>query len=483
MSASVAISAEFKASLGQWLAADEHAAFFASCAQPLKKSIRFNALATCASDHQQLATQAGWQLRAIPWCPEGYWLEGDELATKPPGRQPAHLAGQFYIQEASSMLPVAVMQQLWQQRYGSALPQRVLDMAAAPGSKTTQLAAWLQGQGVLLANEYAASRIKALYTNLSRSGVANALLSHGDGRRLGAALPGWFDAILLDAPCSGEGTVRKDASALAFWQLDAIDELAALQQQLLDSAFAALRPGGLLVYSTCSLNSRENSEQLAAFMARHGEEVELHDLRALWPEINAIHHPDGHLQIWPHRYDAEGFFVAAFSKKGQAAATDFSHCPLPARFPFQPWPAKEQQRWRQWLATELQLQLPDGDYWQRDNAIWLMPEGGRQLASQLTLNRIGLRIGEIHGRELRLDHDAAIAFGKQSGRRIEVSSSQANDYWRGLDLDDDQQRRGDWLLCWQGQPLGLVRAAQGKLRNRLPRDRVRNPDSIREGDD
>ncbi len=479
MSASVAVSAEFRACLSQWLAAEEHPAFFASCAQPLKKSIRFNALATCARNHQQLAAQAGWQLSAIPWCSDGYWLEGEAR----PGNQPAHLAGLFYIQEASSMLPVAVLQQLWQQRHGPTPPLRVLDMAAAPGSKTTQLAAWLQGQGLLLANEYAASRLKALYTNLSRSGVANALLSHGDGRRLGTALPGWFDAILLDAPCSGEGTVRKDPSALAHWQLGAIDELASLQQQLLESAFAALRPGGLLIYSTCSLNSRENSEQLAAFIARHGDEAELHDLRPLWPALSAIHHPHGHLQIWPHRYDAEGFFVAALSKKGDAPAADFSARPLPARFPFQPWPAKEQQRWRQWLADELQLHLPAGDYWQRDNAIWLMPEGGSQLASQLTLNRIGLRIGEIHGRELRLDHDAALALGRSNGRHIAVSTEQAFAFWRGLDLDDDQQRRGDWLISWQGQPLGLVRAAQGKLRNRLPRDRVRNPDSIRDSDE
>lgn len=472
MSAPLPLSSEFSDYLPELLPADQHQPFLAACARPLKKSIRFNSLTTSPADHLAIASNHGWQLTAIPWCSEGYWLANMDGSEVGPGNSLEHVTGRFYIQEASSMLPVAVMQRLWQQHHGDQLPQRVLDMAAAPGSKTTQLAAWLGPEPTLVANEYAASRVKVLYTNLSRCAVTNSIITNHDGRVFGDALPAWFDAILVDAPCSGEGTVRKDPTALANWSRAAIADLAATQQALLASAFAALRPGGLLVYSTCSLNAEENDRQISRFVADHSD-AEALDLRPLWPQLNAIHHDHGHLQIWPHRYDAEGFFVAAMVKTGTPVTAPSVAATLSPRFPFQPWPIKEQRQWRDWLTAELGLHLVDGDYWRREESIWLFPQESRALLGHLKTNRLGIKIGEIHGKEFRLSHDAATAFGMRSNRLINLTADQARDYLNGLDLDDDEKRKGDWIVTWSGQPLGLVRAAQGRLRNRLPRDRVR----------
>ncbi len=137
-------------------------------------------------------------------------------------------------------------------------PQRVMDVAAAPGSKTTQIAARMNNEGAILANEFSASRVKVLHANISRCGISNVALTHFDGRVFGAAVPEMFDAILLDAPCSGEGVVRKDPDALKNWSPESNQEIAATQRELIDSAFHALRPGGTLVYSTCTLNQEEN---------------------------------------------------------------------------------------------------------------------------------------------------------------------------------------------------------------------------------
>lgn len=226
--------------------------FISACQRPLRRSIRINTLKISVADFLALIAPYGWSLTPIPWCHEGFWIERDDEEALPLGSTAEHLSGLFYIQEASSMLPVAAL------FADDNHPQRVMDMAAAPGSKTTQIAARMGNRGAILANEFSASRVKVLHANISRCGIANTALTHFDGRVFGAALPEMFDAILLDAPCSGEGVVRKDPDALKNWSPESNLDIAATQRELLDSAFHALRPGGTLVYSTCTLNRQEN---------------------------------------------------------------------------------------------------------------------------------------------------------------------------------------------------------------------------------
>ncbi len=239
-------------------------AFIDACGRPLKRSVRVNTLKCSLEDFQSIANEKGWKLAPIPWCTEWFCLE-EETENHSLGNSAEHLAGLFYIQEASSMLPVSALFE------GDETYTRLLDMAAAPGSKTTQIAAKMQNQGLIVANEYSASRIKALHSNLVRCGIHNVALTHFDGSVFGDWLPETFEAILLDAPCSGEGTVRKDPHAFANWSLAAIEEISSLQKKMIESAFHALKSQGTLVYSTCTLSQEENQQVCHHLKEKFGE--------------------------------------------------------------------------------------------------------------------------------------------------------------------------------------------------------------------
>lgn len=308
--------------------------FVAACQRPLRRSIRVNTLKISVGAFLDLVSPYGWQLTPVPWCEEGFWIERDDEESLPLGSTAEHLSGLFYIQEASSMLPVAALFADGNQ------PERVMDVAAAPGSKTTQIAARMNNRGAILANEFSASRVKVLHANISRCGIHNVALTHFDGRVFGAALPEAFDAILLDAPCSGEGVVRKDPDALKNWSVESNLQIAATQRELIDSAFHALRPGGTLVYSTCTLNRDENEDVCLWLKQRYVDAVEFLPLDTLFDSASHAATPEGFLHVFPQIYDCEGFFVARLRK---TRAVD----PLPApkfkvgNFPFAPVKGRE----------------------------------------------------------------------------------------------------------------------------------------------
>ncbi len=308
--------------------------FVAACQRPLRRSIRVNTLKISVGAFLDLVSPYGWQLTPVPWCEEGFWIERDEEESLPLGSTAEHLSGLFYIQEASSMLPVAAL------FADGSQPERVMDVAAAPGSKTTQIAARMNNRGAILANEFSASRVKVLHANISRCGIHNVALTHFDGRVFGAALPEAFDAILLDAPCSGEGVVRKDPDALKNWSVESNLQIAATQRELIDSAFHALRPGGTLVYSTCTLNRDENEDVCLWLKQRYVDAVEFLPLDTLFDSASHAATPEGFLHVFPQIYDCEGFFVARLRK---TRAVD----PLPApkfkvgNFPFAPVKGRE----------------------------------------------------------------------------------------------------------------------------------------------
>lgn len=197
--------------------------FIAACQRPLRKSIRVNTLKISVAEFCQRAAEKEWQLTPVPWCENGFWIDADESLV-PLGNTAEHMAGLFYIQEASSMMPVSAL------FMGNAHYDSVLDMAAAPGSKTTQMAALMDNQGVLVANEFSASRVKVLHANIERCGIRNTALSNFDGCVFGGWLPERFDAVLIDAPCSGEGTIRKDPDAMKNWSLESIQSIANTQK-------------------------------------------------------------------------------------------------------------------------------------------------------------------------------------------------------------------------------------------------------------
>lgn len=222
------ISKDFIQHLGkQGLTDEQQELCLEYCQRPLRRSIRINSLKMGTSQLSKDWQEKSYSLQEIPWAKQGYWInESEKKLPAGLGNLIDHQAGFFYIQEASSMLPVSAL------FAANPNPSCVLDMAAAPGSKTTQIAAHMENHGLIVANELSSSRLKGLFSNIQRCGVSNTALTHYDGSLIGELLPESFDAILLDAPCGGEGTVRKDPDALADWSLDSVLSMASLQKKI-----------------------------------------------------------------------------------------------------------------------------------------------------------------------------------------------------------------------------------------------------------
>ena len=404
--------------------------FLAACQRPLRRSIRVNTLKTSVADFLQLTAPYGWTLTPIPWCEEGFWIERDNEDALPLGSTAEHLSGLFYIQEASSMLPVAALF-----ADGNA-PQRVMDVAAAPGSKTTQIAARMNNEGAILANEFSASRVKVLHANISRCGISNVALTHFDGRVFGAAVPEMFDAILLDAPCSGEGVVRKDPDALKNWSPESNQEIAATQRELIDSAFHALRPGGTLVYSTCTLNREENEAVCLWLKETYPDAVEFLPLGDVLP--------------------------APKYKVGN--------------FPFSPVKDREAGQIRQ-AAASVGLNWDENlRLWQRDKELWLFPVGIEALIGKVRFSRLGIKLAETHNKGYRWQHEAVIALASPDNvNAFELTPQEAEEWYRGRDVYPHAAPvADDVLVTFQHQPIGLAKRIGSRLKNSYPRELVRD---------
>lgn len=441
--------------------------FVAACQRPLRRSIRVNTLKISVEAFLDLVSPYGWQLTPVPWCEEGFWIERDDEESLPLGSTAEHLSGLFYIQEASSMLPVAALFADDNQ------PERVLDVAAAPGSKTTQIAARMNNRGAILANEFSASRVKVLHANISRCGIRNVALTHFDGRVFGAALPEAFDAILLDAPCSGEGVVRKDPDALKNWSVASNLEIAATQRELIDSAFHALRPGGTLVYSTCTLNRDENEDVCLWLKQRYADAVEFLPLDTLFDSASHAATPEGFLHVFPQIYDCEGFFVARLRK---TRAVD----PLPApafkvgNFPFAPVKGREAAQ-VQAAASKVGLHWDESlRLWMRDKELWLFPTTIEPLIGKVRFSRLGIRLAEIHNKGYRWQHEAVIALAGDENT-FALTHQEAEEWYRGRDVyPENSPAQDEVIVTYQGFPLGLAKKVGSRLKNSYPRELVRD---------
>lgn len=441
--------------------------FIAACQRPLRRSIRVNTLKISIDDFLTLVSPYNWQLTPVPWCAEGFWIERDDEDAVPLGSTAEHLSGLFYIQEASSMLPVAAL------FAEGNTPERVMDVAAAPGSKTTQIAARMGNHGAILANEFSASRVKVLHANISRCGIQNVALMHFDGRVFGAALPEAFDAILLDAPCSGEGVVRKDPDALKNWSVESNLEIAATQRELIDSAFHALRPGGTLVYSTCTLNRDENEDVCLWLKAQYPDAVEFLPLNDLFATADEAATPEGFLHVFPQIYDCEGFFVARL-RKTQAVA------PLPApkfkvgNFPFAPLKGRDAVQLKA-AANKVGLIWDENLHlWMRDKEIWLFPAPIEPLIGKVRFSRIGIRLAEVHNKGYRWQHEAVIALA-DSDNTFELTHQEAEEWYRGRDVyPETTPSQDEVIVTYQGFPLGLAKKVGSRLKNSYPRELVRD---------
>lgn len=372
-----------------------------------------------------------------------------------PGRHPWHHAGLLYAQEPSASAPAALLDVrpgMW-----------VADLCAAPGGKTSQLAAALQGQGLLLANEFVAARAEILRQNLERMGVTNAVITNEDTANLAKALPGQFDRVLVDAPCSGEGMFRRQPEARDEWNVDAPRRCADRQMEILAQAAKMLRPGGTMVYSTCTFNDTENEGVLRRFLALHPEFSLVPFALPGLPEAK-----DGYLHLYPHEMRGEGHFISRLKKADKADA------PVQA-VPQRKAPARAAAKGK----APAPIALPDvfsdafapERLYTAGDALWMLPEGiSIEQLSGLRVLRTGLLLAHAEGKRSEPDHALAIALRpEEAARTASLTQTQALAYQAGETLSLGNLPGGYTLLCCEGVSLGWGKQAGGLMKNHYPK--------------
>lgn len=278
----------------------------------LRRSIRVNTLKISIEDLKK-RLEKEWRLEQIPWCKEGFWIEHKKGERRDIGNLPEHSLGYFYVQEAVSMIPPIALDP----KPG----ETVLDICAAPGSKASQIAQYMKNKGVLVANDYRGIRLAPLGINMQRMGITNCVLTLMHGQRF-AKTNLEFDKVLLDAPCSGTGTIRKSIKTLRIWNPNMVRKICSEQKRLIESAFTVLKKGGIMVYSTCSLEPEENEGVISSFLEKH-KDVKLEEIKLNIKRSPAIIEFEGTryrdevkrcLRLWPQDNDTSGFFVAKLRK-------------------------------------------------------------------------------------------------------------------------------------------------------------------------
>ncbi|WP_217593869.1 RsmB/NOP family class I SAM-dependent RNA methyltransferase [Cohnella sp. GbtcB17] len=442
---------------------DETAAFLRSMEAPRSYGLRLHTpkLSPADGDPALRSLTARFGLTPLPWCGTGFAYDGETR----PGKHPYHHAGLYYIQEPSAMIAAELLE-----------PQPgdlVLDLAAAPGGKTTQIAAKLQGEGLLVANEIHPGRARILAENVERLGIANAVVVQATPGELAARLPEAFDKIMLDAPCSGEGMFRKEPEACAEWSTDAVAMCAARQRDILPDAAAMLKPGGRLVYSTCTFNREENEETIAWFLAAH-------------PAFRLV----STKRMWPHRGEGEGHFAAVLEKEaepsddrvrpakrraksGKAPRSDaagaLSALKLYESFAAQALPGYALP------ASGVPLLFGESFYWYPQPAGSPLPA---ESLDGLRTHRPGLHLGDVKKGRFEPAHALAHAVRARDAaltRDYPADSAAVLAYLRGEALFDDRSghegapSQGWGLLCADGHPLGWFKASGGQLKNHYPK--------------
>ncbi len=291
---------------------EEYERFLQHSMAYLNKSIRVNTLKISVAELRERLEKRGFKMYPVPWCKEGFWIKGDRTDF---GNLVEHTLGYFYIQESASMIPSVVL--------GPQPGEVVLDMCASPGSKTTQMAAMMENSGIIVANDISGERMKPLGINLQRMGIMNVVESFGRGQQL-QRLNTKFDRILVDAPCSGTGTIRKSPDTLRIWNASMVRRLSSQQKTLIDTAFGLLKPGGVLVYSTCSVEPEENEEVIDFLLQKYPGSAFLDEIKLDITRTKAVQQFEKKeygsevrkcLRIWPQDNNTEGFFVARILKQ------------------------------------------------------------------------------------------------------------------------------------------------------------------------
>ena len=450
----------------QALLGSEYAEFLSAYDRPRNVGLRINPLKTDA-----VPDLSRFGLTPVPWAENGFYYDA---ATRP-GLSAYHEAGLYYLQEPSAMAPAGLLDV----RPG----MKVLDLCAAPGGKTTQLAAALRGEGLLVCNEINPKRSKILARNIERLGIANALVLNEHPQKLEERFIGFFDRILVDAPCSGEGMFRKEEAAVTDWSPETVDMCARRQTEILRSAARMLAPGGRLVYSTCTFAPQENEGAVSAFLAEHPD-FSVCAVDAPWfapgrPEW--VEHPaDGIEQtfrLWPHKVRGEGHYAAVLEKKGSAGQNEAggsyagSRCQRttsPSRRGRDTTPyAGEAQTLLAKFQKETGAALPEGKLLAFGQSLFLVPEEMPELHGMKVL-RPGLELGQVLKNRFEPAHAWALWLKTaKSVADFPADSPEIAAYLRGETVSGPQT--GWTLITADGLSLGWAKGSGGILKNHFPK--------------
>lgn len=482
----------------QELLGEEAEDFFGSYQREREYGLRYNPLkCKCANVFEEKQRrELGWDLTPVPWCVGGYYYKPKDQ----PGRHPWHEAGVYYIQEPSAMSAV----ELLDVRPG----QKICDLCAAPGGKTTQIAGKMQGQGLLVSNEFYGNRAKILAQNVERMGIANTVVLNENTEHLAQMFVEFFDRILVDAPCSGEGMFRKEPEAVQEWSLENVAMCAGRQQEILEHAAEMLKPGGVLVYSTCTFSPEENERCLCRFLERHPEfSVETSEIgekhfshgQAAWAVLEGsnveawMQQTTKSYRLWPHKLHGEGHFAVRLKKAGNLDGEENADQDKPAekrrRKNRGTW-SQEAARmeaavsdFRKFQEETLQINLEEtlsGRYVLFSEQLYLMPAEMPE-PDGLKVVRAGLHLGVCKKNRFEPSHALAMCLHLEEVRQsVELSQGdgkaedsekygEALKYLHGETVSCDCGQKGWTLVCVDGFSLGWGKAQNGVVKNHYPK--------------
>lgn len=417
--------------------------FIASYEAVRTVGLRVNTLKVSVSRFLEIAPFA---LEPIPWAVGGFYYDEQER----PGRHPYHAAGLYYIQEPSAMAVVPVLDP----KPG----EKILDLAAAPGGKSTQIASLMSGEGLLVANEIHPVRAKILSENIERCGVKNAIVTNETPSKLAKRFPEFFDRILLDAPCSGEGMFRKDETACSEWSEGAPAACAARQWEIITEAEKMLRPGGMLAYSTCTFAPEENEELISRFVEAYPymKPVPLVARHGFTSSVT------GGLRIWPHRVRGEGHFIALLKKEGEPRqAVEKKRRETKRSLPV--------VHYKNFADQYLNI-VHDGNFALFGDHLYIQPPEVPNLDG-LKVVRPGLHLGVLQRNRFEPSHALALTLDAADVKLkadYRADAPEVQKYLRGETLP----RRGEkgWtLIMVNGFSLGWAKQSDGMLKNHYPK--------------
>ncbi len=502
---------------------EEYDAFAAAGEKEPVRGLRVNLLKEEAG---AFASRAPFSLRPVPWCPAGFYYGTDSAAAgrdgaedasagkeARPGKHSWHEAGVYYIQEPSAMAVSALS--------GAVPGERILDLCAAPGGKSTQLAGMLQGEGLLVSNEINPERARILSQNIERMGIPNAVVTNETPARLASRMPSFFDRVIVDAPCSGEGMFRKEEQAALMWSEENIALCAERQKEILDCAAILLKPGGTLVYSTCTFAPEEDEGSIRRFLDDHKEfspyplwDQYKEQFRSMGFSGEVLRTGSGDsssgciqdcgslggcvVRLWPHRLEGEGHFIARLVKSSPAGVQGMPAMQESGAKVYRPKAGKQgaNQHSKQGAGQH----TAGGIAMERAAALWhefsdaflnKNPEAGLfdgrgrfvlygdelyLTSPDLTLDglktvRPGLHLGTVKKNRFEPAHALAMALKKEDARFSHDINEEreAASYIRGEVLSCDPSLRG-WILVTDcGYSLGWGKAGSGVLKNHYPK--------------